>query len=888
MEIFIDLEKNYSACPFDKNSIHELELERVKGIIDSLKKLPDTKERLHNTITISGTRGSGKTSFLLTLLNDEEVKKDCEVLEIIDPTLVEEKGHIFLSIVSYIRERVEQKIGSPDFQDSNACESWKEALRSLARGLPVLNGVESGNDLSDWNDPVFVMEEGLRRVEGANHLEKNFHKYIEESLKILGKKFFIIAFDDVDTDFSRGTPVLEMMRKYLTTSQVIPLLSGDLNLYSLLIRKKQWENFGKSLLKNEYDSVAYIDEFKSERYTDLVSQLESQYTLKILKPEFRITLSTIGEKVEAKKMEVKVQIGERKEELKNFYNQNVFSYWGIKEKGILNLYWHFFSTLPIRSQLSLLKAYKGDKPDDEELIQNITDVFYSELKTKNIDVWDLARGYGVTTIHILRFLTQSRILEEGSQLYPRTNDPVINAVLVALGVVLGIRMKNKPEMLFDFIIRICNVVDKVDKWGLSRSDRRQTDEPNIEAFIDFSKCFYDYGLRKISSIQCAYSASFGKNVNTFNEGMIPLARLQRIDKQRKDENNLRFDEVFNLEDKQSWKDYIAFIPLLAAQDKFGRSQLYFSFYNLLAAIGDLLSVPKEDYGTQLAILSQLRYFPMQSNSNLGIEGGEVDADETNIENSTEKTKVLPCLENFVELLKGWIDLFPKTVFSPYLVARTMIRMNYSLSNIKHSKYISVAHLFHKYVICFLNAVLVEEMLEKNRGAEFILSNPTDKDHVFVENIKRLRKMLTPETDSDNFILQDKQRDEVPVFNFFIRCPLLTTFINAEGELKGELEKWAYQEEWSIFNELAKVHILGNKIEEVRQALLIIEKQNRTVCNTDDDARMIAMVLEKNKKKLNYDNVKHVIRSYFANKRVYNSRIEQLIERINVGGYMNEN
>ncbi len=886
MEIFIDIEKNYSACSFDKNSIHVLELERVKSIIDDLKNLPDTEERLHNTITISGTRGSGKTSFLLTLLKDEDVKKDCEVLEIIDPTLVEEKGHIFLSIVSYIRERVEQKIDSSGIQNNDAFEHWKEALRSLARGLPVLNGVESGNDLSDWNDPVFVMEEGLRRVEGANHLEKNFHKYIKKSLEILGKKFFIIAFDDVDTDFSRGTPVLEMMRKYLTTHQVITLLSGDLNLYSLLIRKKQWENFGKSLLKNEYDSVAYIDEFKSERYTDLVSQLESQYTLKILKPEFRITLSTLGEKVEAKKMEVKVQIGERKEELKKFYCQDIFSYWGIKEKGIQHLYWHFFSTLPIRSQLSLLKAYKGDSPDDEELIQNITDVFYSELKTKNVDVWDLVRGYGVTTIHTLRFLTQNHILEEGSQLYPRTNDPVINAGLVALGVVLGIRMKNKPEMLFDFIIRICNVVDKVDKWELSRSDKRQTDEPDIEEFIDFSKCYYDYGLRKISSIQCAYCASFGKSVNTFNEGMIPLESLHCIDKQRRNENNLRFDEVFNLENKQSWKDYIAFIPLLAAQGRFGRSQLYFSFYNLLAALGDLLSAPKEDYGTQLAILSQLRYFPMQSNGNLRVEEGEIDTDETDIERTLEETETPSVLEEFVNRLNEWVDLFPSTVFSPYLVARTMIRMNYSLSNINHSKYTSVAHLFHKYVVCFLNAVLLEEMLERNRGAEFILSNPTDKDYVFVENLKRLGKMLSSETDAGNSVLQGRQKEEVPVFNFFVRCPLLMAFVHAEGELKGELEKWAYQETWSIFDELARVHILGNKTEEKGHSYSVIEKQNRIVGNTDADARMIAMVLKRERKELDYGNVKRVIRTYFNNKRVYNSRIEQLIKRINTNGYMN--
>ncbi len=888
MEVFIDLEENFSAHSFDRNSIHSFELERVKGIINSLKKLPDTKERFHNTITISGTRGSGKTSFLLTLLNDDEIKNDCEVLKIIDPTLVEEKGHIFLSIVSYIKERVEQKIGSPNFEDSEGLECWKESLRSLARGLPVLNGIESGSDLSDWNDPIFVMEEGLKRVEGANHLEENFHAYICNSLRILGKKFFIIAFDDVDTDFSRGTPVLEMMRKYLTTNQVITLLSGDLNLYSLLIRKKQWENFGKSLLKNEYDQVAHIDEFKSERYTDLVSQLESQYTLKILKPEFRITLSTIGEKVEANKMEVQIRIGERKEELKNFYNQHVFEYWGIKEKGLLNLYWHFFSTLPIRSQLSLLKAYKGNKRDDDELVQNISDVFYSELKTKNVDVWDLVRGYGVTTIHILRFLTQNRILDEGSQLYPRTNDSVINAALVALGVVLGMRMKNKPMILFDFIIRICNVVDKVDKWDLSRPDNKGTEEPSIEDFIDFSKCYYDYGLRKISSIQCAYSASFGKNVNTFNEGMIPVASLQRIDKQRRDENNLRFDEIFNLENKRRWEDYIAFLPLLAAQDKFGRSQLYFSFYNLLAAIGDLLSVPKEDYGTQLAILSQLRYFPMQSNSNLHMEEGEAVEDEAGIENNDVEAEVSSYLDDFVRSLSVWIDLFPKTVFSPYLVARIMIRMNYSLSNIKHSKYTSVAYLFHKYVVCFFNAVLIEEMLERNRGAEFVLSNPTDKDNVFVENLKRLARIVEQGITRENDTLQDRQRNVVPVFNFFVNCPLLTTFIDPESEMREELSKWGYKENLSIFNELAKVHILGTKIKEIEQDQVIVKRQNRRVWDSEEDARMIAAILKRDGEEVNNDNIRRVIRNYYTNTRVYNSRIEQLIKRINAGGYMTEN
>lgn len=80
--------------------------------------------------------------------------------------------------------------------------------------------------------------------------------------------------------------------------------------------------------------------------------------------------------------------------------------------------------------------------------------------------------------------------------------------------------------------------------------------------------------------------------------------------------------------------------------------------------------------------------------------------------------------------------------------------------------------------------------------------------------------------------------------------------------------------------------MGNKTEEKGHSYSVIEKQNRIVGNTDADARMIAMVLKRERKELDYGNVKRVIRTYFNNKRVYNSRIEQLIKRINTNGYMN--
>lgn len=155
--------------------------------------------RKHNAITISGERGSGKTSFLMTLKKNFSEKK-VVVIDIIDPTLIEEKGHIFLNILAHIKENVDT------IQNVNKelKSKWEVSLRKLADGLPMLDGIQNSLDPSDWNDSTFVMFDGLRRVSGANNLEKLFHNYIKFSLEILQKNAFLIMFDDVDTDFAKG------------------------------------------------------------------------------------------------------------------------------------------------------------------------------------------------------------------------------------------------------------------------------------------------------------------------------------------------------------------------------------------------------------------------------------------------------------------------------------------------------------------------------------------------------------------------------------------------------------------------------------------------------------------------------------------------------------
>ena len=143
------------------NIVHQAELQQVLDLIDQFiqeanqqtllestsntKSITD-KRRVHHTITLSGSRGSGKTSFLKTLIDKIKSQPDkykIEILDIVDPTLIEEKGHIFLNIVARVKERIDVLVQDKEMSIRQSWEykQWEECLNSLAAGLPMLDGI---------------------------------------------------------------------------------------------------------------------------------------------------------------------------------------------------------------------------------------------------------------------------------------------------------------------------------------------------------------------------------------------------------------------------------------------------------------------------------------------------------------------------------------------------------------------------------------------------------------------------------------------------------------------------------------------------------------------------------------------------------------------------
>lgn len=402
MALVINLDESDYAREFslDENLIHNVEFEKaLKWITDAIPKNKDesAEKFLHNTITVSGTRGSGKTSFLLSIRKHIKVSPEntilskIQVLDLVDPTLIEEKGHVFITILSAISELVEDKFKNQEISPNKGkyqLKEWRDKLNKLADGLPSIDGIGTTN-MDNWQDSEFIMENGIKAVSAARHLRRNFDDLLKTALGVLDKEAFLILFDDIDVDASKGWGVLESIRKYLTNAKVITLLSGDLKLYRTLVRQKKWKNFGHEILDYEGKELKRLSEFN-----DMVTELEAQYLLKIMQPKYRIHLGTLAEKQMRNKF-LPIEVVSKtmgKTEISNAYKR-IFEFYGIRNIVQLEVYITFMLNQPLRLQIQFLLLlnetinqntdYSEEKIDNNNEVDNIiTDIFLADLLEK--------------------------------------------------------------------------------------------------------------------------------------------------------------------------------------------------------------------------------------------------------------------------------------------------------------------------------------------------------------------------------------------------------------------------------------------------------------------------------------------------------------------------
>lgn len=788
----------------DNELIHKEEFDRVFQLIERQirgsetfgKESDQCHRHYYNTISVFGERGTGKTSFLHSIVErlEQDYSNTVEILGFIDPTIIEEKEHVFLLVISLINKLVDEKLKNDECKIHTKSYQqrslWQQQLVKMAKGIPTLDKVGEDRKTAKWQSHDFIMEKGLDLVYSAYTLEEEFKTLVKLALEILGKKVFLLALDDIDVDMKKGWDVLEMLRKYITTPQIITIMSGNLKLYSLNVRKHQWEQLEKN------------KEHEPEKdYLKSVNELEGQYLLKVLKTENRIHLHSILEAIElfGARFEIVLADGSTKS-IVNTY-KDIFANLGIMGAPQQNVFINYMLSLSVRSQIQFML---NNSTTEKKGLDSV-EAFLSRLYASNVDVHLAVNNAQMLALIIQRYLENQESTPDLYQLLPNYPHEDVNACLTAFTILFSKEVKRSNFLIFDYFVRMGYVRNLL--LGFESVYLRDD--------------FYNHvGLKQMMSLKnsvglsIAYCMAFDTELSSH----ISLLSLAGKNKQNKAWSQGHVDYEID-ERANRAQSVIAYLPISVMKytDK-NESRVYYSFYNLLAVIAEVLKAPKDENQEEavkalLMNLQLLRTYPSWSRT------GDVQTKyvEEIAEESTYDEEVLvkkwegdTTFDLLAKEIVKWSKSYQESI-PPYLLGKIMTRVYYTFQKIQE---IDLGEQMHRSVMAFLNACLIEECTEyykKSNDTESIdrlnLSNVINEDKVFLNNIA--------------FIHRNGARVIIKLTEWMMKCPLLWAFtqpdtlkniisnekknVNADGEVEHPYD-FGYDTAFNVYNVLKFVKI----------------------------------------------------------------------------------
>lgn len=836
-KICIDLNQSSDAVAFadPANLIQQQALERVqtliKGILAkidgfkaALEKGGGNRRRYHDSITVHGARGSGKTTFIVNLFSyvkskESELSEDVAPLGVIDPTLIESKENILLTIISSIQRHVVDQTRQNSLAASKEHKEWTDRLRTLARGLQLLDCIGPDKAYSDdWADDNWVLEKGLKNARSGGDFEADFHAFINASLSILDKKAFLLAFDDIDTSFERGWPVLETIRKYLTTPQLIVIMCGNLELYAHLVRRRQFEVLGPALLRNDRPHARHhraedLLSWRGDKLVNMVGRLEDQYLLKIMKPENRVSLLGLDYYVRVLKgYEISVAPG----------NMTLEQYVDAALKARLQLT-HSIEPIkvfrdvilrqPVRTAIQILLAHRNADGDHKSFLDSLGEIaaaalFHAGLSPEHLRFADGSRLLWLT----IQWLEGRGLWGEGYRLVPNHRDEEDNMVTLVLGGQVAEACRTQPELPLVQILQLGLLRElTVTKWSgqkpATREMIRYLDLEHVEkpstiarrmvaairsarggtAYRSgfFSGTFPISGASMKLDVMAPrlYGGAEKADIRTLPDERVPepIAEYWRKIKEhigtgaKPRHEGVTMNTLVSLFEAIGDAQYVAALPASITPDvTTNRQTTFYSIFSLLGVIAELMALPAEERAVREALirLGQTRTYPLPHWVEGGMGGDRApgdtedtdEADETGEADDTEG-KDFSQLDRLVKALCAWIKRVHQAkeagdiCYHPHVFSRIGTRFYYTLQRVdaegRGTPY--TGSLIHRQIISFLNAVLVEERLARG-------------DKAFGTELDKTPPELTnPTTDDFRFIrsipklkyrnISDKSTDE---------------------------------------------------------------------------------------------------------------------------------
>lgn len=307
-EIIINIKEANKAKKYADTGLFQREaFERVKNILDNHSYDKERSDdivdcRFHDTVFIDGGRGEGKTAFMLNIKNYYEnivksTKPKYLFLDPVDPTLLEHTEK-FLSV---ILARIVEKVNfSSDHNEVELSNKYFESLEELSKSLSAIKTL-----------PEDLGIEEIASNKSSLRLEQHSHTFFKEVCSLFGADAIIMLIDDIDMAFDKGFDVLEVVRKYLASPFLIPIVAGDMKLYREIVETHFMEKIKFSDDIKHLKAIYTEDKIKnSPEYIDkkkLLNDLIEQYLHKIFPNEYHIQLKDIFTILKENKVNIKFE-----------------------------------------------------------------------------------------------------------------------------------------------------------------------------------------------------------------------------------------------------------------------------------------------------------------------------------------------------------------------------------------------------------------------------------------------------------------------------------------------------------------------------------------------------------------------------------------------------
>lgn len=717
---------------------------------------------------IDGSRGAGKSTFLSSVKNalesDDELKGRIVFFEVIDPSRIEDGEIPLLVILQALRKHVDSAIkGNRGLHDDSLRDEWRQAFRGVAGGLSLF--AKDFHPLNDL-DPEIFLDWGLERASDSVKLREGLHRLFDLACHILGVKALILGFDDADTDSTLAVPLLECIRKYLDTPRVMVLVTGDLELYSLLMRQR----FGKTVAGKPEAALdlqrrsAQGD--RSAQYLRMIDHLEEQYLLKLFPIRRRLHLQPLWNVTLRDQCRVThSNWGERAFDVKDVVGALVKHGLRVKTKSDIALYTEFLLKQPLRSVLQVIERcapHLGDLTSKNldsldwspqlthELSRSLQALALTSLYKHSVDTDAIgARELPALIQAVFDLSLQEGDLDTAPYLRPMSGDQSIKACFAALAAEVPNFCAEKPGTALRYLLRGPGSVSlySLAKSDLVGADSTRTLEPDAR-FTSYmgvgrGEDGLDWARRATAVIALPYSKNYTGRV------VIPGVVGLRSKRGRAGESVAT--TVINNTVKNINQPLPVFaLSMLKVVSETG-SRTYGSIFAILGLAEKLISGDYQNEDTAQTVFN--RAYPMltvsapswslKGSAEVEVDEGESESDDfRNIQRSQE------LLWRKVEKWLSDVDtLSKKTLPSGIFLGKVWTRIYFSLHNAAQElKSASFGTVMEIFALCVLNAFLVEEA-EHHRprssggqtDAERVSrNNPRTSVKVFVEKLSDVK------------------------------------------------------------------------------------------------------------------------------------------------------